>query len=143
MPVAGVGDGESSDGLDHGGNEHGFVSRKDSLAPRHFTVALVDGLDSTGTLNAVRLVGERLVNVAVVVAVQATVHGQGIGILGLGIPLSHHHAWLASDGAVASWLTLLIRAHSPASVHVAWRDGDQVGVVGRELAVASTLGDGA
>jgi hypothetical protein len=53
--------------------------------------------------------------------------------------LVHNHTGLAGKRAVRSRLALLIGAHSPTGVLRIGSDGDHVGVIGRELALSTTL----
>ena len=72
-PVGHAGDGQSSKLLDQGGDQHGLVSRQHSLAESHGLGSLVNGRHSTCTILTVGLVGERLLDLAVLVTVETAV----------------------------------------------------------------------
>jgi hypothetical protein len=74
-PVGHVGNSQSLEFLDQSGDQHGLVTRQDGLAERDGLAGLVLGLDGTGTILAVRLVGEGLFDLAILVTVQTTVLG--------------------------------------------------------------------
>lgn len=59
--------------LDQSRDEHGLVTGQHSLTERNRLSSLVLGLDTTRTVLAVRLVGEWLVDLPVVVTVQTTI----------------------------------------------------------------------
>lgn len=101
------------------------------------TFALVDGFDRPGPFNTVGLVGERLLDVAVLVAMQSTIHRGRISIRRIRIPLIHNHARLAGNRTVVAWLTLLIRAHSPSGILLVRGDSNEVGVISRKGAGSS------
>jgi hypothetical protein len=79
-PIIGTRNGKSGRLLDAGRNQHGLVARQHGLAERDLLAALVGRAHGAGPILAVRPVGERLADVAVVVAVQAAVGRQGIGV---------------------------------------------------------------
>lgn len=142
LPVRGV---RNSDGGLRGHerrDQHGFIAGQNRLAPRHLALALVDSLDSTGSLHTVGLVGEGLLDGSVLVAVQTPVHRGRIRVLGIRIPLGHDHTRFASDGAVVAGLALLIGAHGPSCIFLIRRHGHEVGVVGGKGA-GSALNEGA
>lgn len=99
--------------------------------------ALVDGLDGASSIDTIRLVGERLGDGAVIVAVETTIHGLGVDVGRALLPLGHDHAGLASIRAVRARRALLIRAHGPSAVALVGSNGDEVVIVGRELAGAA------
>lgn len=72
-PVGHVGNSQGLELFDQSGDKHGLVTGKDGLAEGDSLAGLVLGLDSTGTILAVRLVGEGLLNLAILVTVQTTV----------------------------------------------------------------------
>lgn len=59
-PIRGVGNSESSSILDQGRDEHGFITRENSLAERQRLAGLVDSIHGASSVDAVRLVGEGL-----------------------------------------------------------------------------------
>lgn len=72
-PVGHIGDGKRLELLDQSGNKHSLITRQDSLAERNGLSSLVFSLDGTGTILAVRLVRERLLDLAVLVTVQTAI----------------------------------------------------------------------
>lgn len=72
-PVAGIRHSESSHTLNQSGNQHGLVTRQDGLTYGDLTAGLVVGFHSPSTIRAVGLVGERLLDFAVLIAVETTV----------------------------------------------------------------------
>ena len=59
--------------LDHGRDQHGLVTGQDSLTERDGLAGLVLGRDTTGSILAVRAIGERLLDLAALVTVKTTV----------------------------------------------------------------------
>jgi len=72
-PVGHIGDGKGLELLDQSGNKHSLITRQDSLAERNGLSSLVLSLDGTGTILAVRLVRERLLDLAILVTVQTAI----------------------------------------------------------------------
>lgn len=72
-PVRHAGDGESGKFLDQGWDQHGLVTRQDSLAESHRLAGLVRDLHSTSTILTVGVAGERLLDLAILVTVKTTV----------------------------------------------------------------------
>lgn len=72
VPIADIGNSNGLDAGDISGNDHGLVTGQHGLAERHNLADLVDDLDCTSAINAVRLIRERLLSNAVI-ALQTTV----------------------------------------------------------------------
>lgn len=72
-PVAEVRHGKSSNVLDQRGNQHGLVSRQHSLADRNMLAALILRAHGTRAILAIRLVGERLLDLTVLVAIETAI----------------------------------------------------------------------
>jgi hypothetical protein len=72
-PVAEVRHGKSSYVLDQRGNQHGLVSRQHSLADRNMLAALILRAHGTRAILAIRLVGERLLDLTVLVAIKTAI----------------------------------------------------------------------
>ena len=68
-PIARVRDGEGRPAVHAGRNEHGFIARQNCLAERDSTASIVRYTDGTSALLAVRLIGERLADLAILVAI--------------------------------------------------------------------------
>lgn len=137
-PVAEVRHGKSSCVLDQRGNQHGLVSRQHSLADRNLLAALILRAHGTRAVLAIRLIGERLLDLTVLVAIETAIlahaalsgssrwnettqwkthHGLGVRIRGrFGVPLHGYLAWGTSVRAVIARLAGLIGAHSPSGV---------------------------
>lgn len=62
-----------------GGNQHGFVPRKHCLAKGHDTAGIVLDANVGGGGLAIGLVGKRFLNVAILVAIQATILFESAG----------------------------------------------------------------
>lgn len=155
-PIARIRHSKSSHTLNQGGNQHGLVTRQDGLTDRDLAASLVVGLQSPSTIRAVGLVGEGLLDFAILIAVETTVlytvnmcasplvdkstyHRQRRGIRGcFRVPLHRHLAGRASVWAITARLARLIRAHGPAAVHGTWGDGHQASITGK-LALAASL----
>lgn len=72
-PVASVRDCELANVLDQGGNQHSLISRQHGLAERDLTAALVHGRHGTGSILAVRPIGEGLLDISVLIAVKTAI----------------------------------------------------------------------
>ena len=88
-PVVGARNGNLCPVLDRGWDEHGFVARKDCLAPCHSFAGLVFDPDVACSVHAVGFLGEGLVNVTVMVAVEASILGDVKSIYH--IPIGDRH----------------------------------------------------
>lgn len=141
-PVGHIGDGKGLELLDQSGNKHSLITRQDSLAERNGLSSLVFSLDGTGTILAVRLVRERLLDLAVLVTVQTAIHGHGVTVgSGLGIPLHGDLTSRASIWAVVARLARLVGAHGPSGVLFIGGDRDETSI-SWELALTTTLLNG-
>ena len=74
-PVVWAGNGYLGPVLDRGWDEHGFVAGKNGLAPCHSFARLVFDADVAGSVHAVGLLWEGLVDITVFIAVEASVLG--------------------------------------------------------------------
>jgi hypothetical protein len=139
IPIARVGNGDGSLVVNNRRDEHGLVAGEHGLAPGHLALALVNGLDSSSARNTIRLVWKWLLDLAVLVTVQSTVHSGRGAVVRVGVPLGHDHARLAGNGAVHITLARLVGAHCPSGVLLVGRDGNEVGIVCREGTVTGAL----
>jgi hypothetical protein len=72
-PVAEIRHGKSSYVLDQRGDQHGLISRQHGLADSNLLAALILRADGTRAVRAIRLVGERLVDVTVLIAIETAI----------------------------------------------------------------------
>lgn len=87
-----VGNGDGGGASDKSGNQHGLIARQDGLAPGHLGTTLVDGLDGSGSLDTVGLVVEGLLNLTVIVTVQAAVlRDESVGFIEQGDQKPTYH----------------------------------------------------
>lgn len=140
-PVVGIGDGQHGRraGSNLGGNQHGLVTGKHSLAERDLLATLVSSDKRAGTLVTAGLVGEGLLHLSVLVAEHSSVHGGRVGVGGgLGVPLAHKLTGRTGVRAVLSRSTGLVGRHGPSGVLTGSVDRHE-SLVGREGALATSL----